>query len=154
MQLFVCLVLCYSFLIRLSNIQEVRFKEEAVLFQLFESFIQKTKTWCETVKYSKNWNKLSKLESLDHPGLGPPKGPTTGRKRWPFARGRTSCITDLGKTQEWFLKEVGCLLEAGLTVSSHCISSVPVKLALLICLWPSPYNVFSSPFRAKVKLVD
>lgn len=43
MQLFVCLVLCYSFLIRLSNIQEVRFKEEAVLFQLFESFIQKTK---------------------------------------------------------------------------------------------------------------
>ena len=72
------LVLCYSFLIRLNNIQEVRFKEEAVLFQLLESFIQKTKMWCETVKYSKNWNKLSKLESVDHPGLGPPKGPTTG----------------------------------------------------------------------------
>lgn len=73
------LVLWYSFPIRLVLMfrkQDLNKRLFLVLVK-FEFFLQKNKMWCETVKYSKKWNKLSKLNSLDHPGLGPPKGPTT-----------------------------------------------------------------------------
>lgn len=73
-------------------------KKRLFLVLVFELFLQKSEMSCKRVKYGKNWKKLSKLRSLDHPGPRPPKGPTTSSrlKRWPFTRGQTSCIAHLG----------------------------------------------------------